>query len=106
MRLCTPICAKNVPGFAIWRMLLMVEPILPDPEFVQEVRSALAHLFDYAYLQNHPLAYSLANGQKFDDVTRAQHLRRTLLDCIESLRPQTQTARMTHEPMPCWHIAV
>jgi CheY-like chemotaxis protein len=67
----------------------MVEPILPDPEFVQEVRSALAHLFDYAYLQNHPLANRLTIGQKFDAVTRAQHLRRTLLDAIEALRPQT-----------------
>jgi CheY-like chemotaxis protein len=69
----------------------MREPILPDPEFVQEVRNALAHLFDHAYLQNHPLAYRLAIGQTFDAAPRAQHLRRTLLDCIESLRPQTQT---------------
>jgi CheY-like chemotaxis protein len=64
----------------------------PDPDFIHGVRGALAHLYDYAYLQNHPLAFRLTPGQKTDEVTRAQHLRRTLLDCIEALRPQT-TAR-------------
>jgi CheY-like chemotaxis protein len=59
----------------------------PAPTFSQEVRNALAHLYDYAYLQNHPLALRLTADQKTDQLTRAQHLRRTLLDCIEALRP-------------------
>jgi CheY-like chemotaxis protein len=63
---------------------------LPDPEFIQEVRNALTHLYDYAYLQNHALAFKLTTGQKTDEVTRAQQLRRTLLDCIEALRPQAK----------------
>lgn len=66
---------------------------LPEADFVQEVRSALTHLYDHAYLQNHPLGFRLAHTHKQDAVTRAQRLRRTLLDCIEALRPQGATTR-------------
>ena len=58
------------------------------PEFVRKVRNALTHLYDYAYLQNHPLAALLDPGRDLDRVTRGQELRRLLLDCIEALRPQ------------------
>lgn len=68
-------------------------PELPDANFVQEVRSALAHLYDHAYLQNHPLGFRLARIHKPDAVTRAQRLRRTLLDGIEALRPHGAPAR-------------
>jgi CheY-like chemotaxis protein len=61
---------------------------LPNADFVQEVRSALAHLYDHAYLQNHPLALRLMDAHSQDGMTRAQRLRRTLLDCVEALRPQ------------------
>ena len=60
------------------------------PDLVHEVRSALVHLYDFAYLQNHALAIRLARDPRNDNVTRAQQLRRLLLDAIESLRPQTQ----------------
>ncbi len=60
------------------------------PELIQLVRSALAHLYDYAYLQNHPLAFMLDVSRDLDRVTRAQKVRRALLDCIEALRPQKQ----------------
>jgi len=63
---------------------------LPLPEFVQQVRSALAHLYDYAYLQNHPLALQLTVNQNLDAITRAQQVRRALLDAIEALKPQGQ----------------
>ncbi|MDI7277331.1 MAG: response regulator, partial [Anaerolineae bacterium] len=56
--------------------------------FVRQVRSALAHLYDYAYLQNHPLAALIDPAQHLDRVSRGQTLRRLLLDCIEALRPQ------------------
>lgn len=67
----------------------MIELTTPPQELIHDVRNALAHLYDYAYLQNHPLAFRLTPDPKTDQVTRAQHLRRTLLDCIEALRPQT-----------------
>jgi CheY-like chemotaxis protein len=61
-------------------------------ELAHQVRNALAHLYDYAYLQNHPLAKLVDNSANLDEVTRAQRLRRMLLDCIEALCPQTQEA--------------
>lgn len=57
-------------------------------ELVRDVRSALAHLYDYAYLQSHALAALVDLGGELDRVSRAQRLRRLLLDCIEALRPQ------------------
>jgi CheY-like chemotaxis protein len=64
---------------------------LPET-FVDEVRCALAHLYDYAYLQNLPLAHRLAGSAATDGVTRAQRLRRLLLDCLEQLRPEQVAA--------------
>jgi CheY-like chemotaxis protein len=60
----------------------------PDSEYTRLVRSALAHLYDHAYLQNHPLVSVLDLDADADRVTRAQGLRRTLLECIEALRPE------------------
>jgi CheY-like chemotaxis protein len=68
----------------------MSEQDTPSPGLVRQVRSALAHLYDYAYLQNHPLAKLVDATGALDQVTRAQKLRRLLLDCIEALRPQAQ----------------
>lgn len=59
--------------------------------FVQMVRSALLHLYDNAFLQNHPLTALWAGGQAGDRLTHAQDLRRVLLDSIERLRPQSAT---------------
>ncbi len=56
--------------------------------FVRQVRNALVHLYDYAYLQNHPLAALIDPAQRLDRVSRGQALRRLLLDCIEALSPQ------------------
>jgi CheY-like chemotaxis protein len=61
-------------------------------EFVRQVRNALAHLYDHAYLQNHPLAALVDPCGDLDRVTRGQRLRRLLLDCIETLRPQAEAA--------------
>lgn len=58
-----------------------------SPELVRLARNALAHLYDAAYLENHPLAAVLDRGERLDRVTRAQRLRRTLLDCLDALRP-------------------
>lgn len=59
----------------------------PSPELVRLVRNALTHLYDAAYLENHRLASLLDIGGKLDHLTRAQRLRRTLIDCLEALRP-------------------
>ena len=62
-----------------------------SPELVHQVRNALAHLYDHAYLQNHPLAALVDPQRDLDRVTRGQRLRRLLLDCIEALRPQSNS---------------
>ena len=56
-------------------------------EFTQQVRDALAHLYDHAYLQRHPLARSLGVPQAAVAHTRGRELRRILLDAIEALNP-------------------
>lgn len=79
----------------------MAQPDRPalDPEFVGLVRSALSHLYDHAYLQNHPLVSCLAVQKSLDGLTRAQELRRILLESIEQLATgsssdsQNQSAR-------------
>ena len=58
-----------------------------EPEFVQQVRNALTHLYDHAHLQQHPLAKQLVIPQAVPTRTRAQELRRVLLDAIEALNP-------------------
>src|SRR5581483_7303336 len=61
----------------------------PSPEFVRLTRNALAHLYDAAYLENHPLTSMLDVAGNLDHVSRAQRLRRILLECVEALRPQS-----------------
>ena len=56
-------------------------------DFQHDVRAALLHLYDNAFLQSHPLTVAWATGSSGDRLTQAQDLRRTLLDCIERLRP-------------------
>ncbi len=66
----------------------MPETGVPTAEFVRWVRQALAHLYDYAYLQDNPLTSMLDAGATLDRVGRAQQLRRALLQCIQALGPQ------------------
>ncbi len=55
--------------------------------FVSDLRSALAHLHDPAYLENHPLAGRIAFVAQAPDLTRGELLRRTLRVSIEALDP-------------------
>lgn len=60
----------------------------PAPyQIVEEVRDALLHLYDYAYLVGHPLLSRLALGESDDPVTAVLALRKTLLEAMEQLRP-------------------
>jgi len=62
--------------------------VAPPDAFVDEVRAALDHLYDYAFLHNHPLTWRLSGDGSADGVTRAQRMRTLLLDSIERLRPE------------------
>ena len=55
-------------------------------DFLPQLRDALDHLYDYAYLQSHPLARRCWP----DDPARGQRLHRLLLETIEQLYPPTE----------------
>lgn len=59
----------------------------PSPEFVEQVKQVLEHLYDFAYLQAHPLAQKIAVTKKRESVTIGHHLRRELVESIEALSP-------------------
>lgn len=64
------------------------EVLSPSPqEFAQWVHDALNQLYDSAYLQTHPLAAALAEPG-MDLLEREQNLRRTLINAVQSLRPE------------------
>jgi CheY-like chemotaxis protein len=65
---------------------------VPPDTFVEEVRGALDHLYDYAFLHNHPLTWRLCADNSADGVTRAQRVRTALLNAIERLRPEQRQA--------------
>jgi CheY-like chemotaxis protein len=71
------------------RAILPLSSVATPPEaFVEEVRAALDHIYDYAFLHNHPLTWRLCADGSADGVTRAQRVRALLLDSIEQLRPE------------------
>jgi CheY-like chemotaxis protein len=57
-------------------------------EFRKQVKDALEHLHDTAYLQVHPLVSQIAWPATPQQMTHAQRLRSLLKEAIESLRPQ------------------
>jgi len=59
------------------------QPTAPPEAFIEQVKQVLEHLYDFPYLQSHPLANQLAEG----DDGRGQALRRLHLDAIERLNP-------------------
>jgi CheY-like chemotaxis protein/predicted DNA-binding protein (UPF0251 family) len=59
-----------------------------DSEFRKQVKDALEHLYDTAYLASHPLLPQLAAMTNARRSTRAQKLRSILKESIEALRPQ------------------
>jgi CheY-like chemotaxis protein len=71
-----------------------------DSEFIPQLRDALAHLYDYAYLQRHPLAERLVSPETGAIRTRAQELRRILLDAIEALKPGDSVPMRASERRP------
>lgn len=60
---------------------------VPD-EFVEQVKLALEHLYDFPYLQQHPLVqFTNSYGQKRTGEAPAQRMRNELLWAIEALSP-------------------
>ncbi len=59
----------------------------PHEEFAQQVQDVLAHLYDYAYLQKHPLAQQLRPDGQCTPQARNRFLRTAILEAIEELNP-------------------
>ncbi len=59
----------------------------PGEDFVQQVKQALEHLYDFPYLLRHPLAYQFGPAEERPSETAGQQLRRELIGAIESLDP-------------------
>jgi CheY-like chemotaxis protein len=55
--------------------------------FRKQVKDALEHLYDAAYLETHPLLAHLSDASSATRTTRAQKLRALLKDSIEQLHP-------------------
>jgi len=65
----------------------------PSETFVQELRSALNHLYDPDYLRDSPLAAMLGVGGRFDTPSALQAL---LTRAIEGLRPKADDTNRLH----------
>jgi CheY-like chemotaxis protein len=68
---------------------------LHQDEFFQQVTDVLKHLYDYPYLEKHPLALRYWPGIRQAGPSRAQRLSRFLLESIEALNPPTESSRNT-----------
>jgi CheY-like chemotaxis protein len=66
-----------------------------ESEFLQQVRDALSHLYDYPYLESHPLALRCWPELEQKGPNRAQRLSRLLLESIEALHPPGTPAKGT-----------
>jgi CheY-like chemotaxis protein len=74
------------------------ETIMPlAEELLSELRSALAHLDDPPYLENHPLTKRLSFISQAPALSRGQLLRRTLRLVIETLDPGQDVPRSAPE---------
>lgn len=57
-------------------------------QFYKQIRDALTHLYDSAYLECHTLVPKLLDPSEFTQLSRAQLLRSLLKETIEALRPR------------------
>jgi CheY-like chemotaxis protein len=64
-------------------------------EFFQQIGDALKHLYDYPYLERHPLALRYWPDAHHTGPSRAQQLSRLLLETLEALNPPDDSYRDT-----------
>ncbi len=64
-------------------------------EFREQVRDALHHLYDYPYLESHPLALQCWPEVRRGGPSRAHRFNRLLLESIEELNPPGEVAADT-----------
>lgn len=76
----------------------------PNTDFTRLVRGALTHLYDPAYLQNHPLITRLGLDNNLDKLTRAQELRRILIECVEQIQPRQRIGKQSEDAIRAYTI--
>ncbi|MEZ4592077.1 MAG: response regulator [Chloroflexota bacterium] len=83
----------------------MIEPMTPQPsaQFIDDVKIALEHLYDFAFLQKLALAQLLLDSNKRPSQTVGHHLRRELIEAIEALSPEPGAAAHTPD-MRQYHL--
>ncbi|MBE7555531.1 MAG: response regulator [Anaerolineales bacterium] len=59
----------------------------PPEKLIEQVKDVLEHLYDFAYLQRHPLAQGREGEAEQVSGGTAQHLRRELITAIDTLSP-------------------
>jgi len=74
------------------------QPIVAITE--DTVRDLLAHLYDNAYLRQHPLLDALVRRHMPDPLARTQHLRNVVIEAINSLRPPSAVPARSREWRP------
>ena len=62
-------------------------PTIPPEDFVDQVKQALEHLYDFTFLQRLPLAAAFAPARPQANQTLGHHLRRELITAIEAISP-------------------
>jgi CheY-like chemotaxis protein len=67
------------------------EQLGPPEAFIKQVKEALEHLYDFPYLQRHPLAREAELAAEHPDEMPSQRLRRGLIAAIEALNPGSDT---------------
>ncbi|MBW7886104.1 MAG: response regulator [Caldilineaceae bacterium] len=64
------------------------DPSIPSHDFVEQVRQTLSHLYDFPYLQNHPLSAAIGGeSEGAFQASAGQKLRRVVMDALEALNP-------------------
>ncbi len=61
--------------------------------FYQQVKDALSHLYDYTYLERHPLTLQFWPNSNQTEENHYQQLHRLLLESIEALNPPTSSSK-------------
>jgi len=68
---------------------------IPPDAFIEQVKQALDHLYDFAYLQRSPLAQQWAGAQPASSQPLSHQLRRELITAVETLSPDARPAQET-----------
>lgn len=68
---------------------------LPPDDFIEQVKLALDHLYDFAFLQRLPLAQQIAGARPKSSQPASHQLRRELITAVETLSPDTRSGQDT-----------